>query len=410
MPAATRRARRVAARARAIGRDGVRGWSLVAVLSASETVSWGVLYYAFPVLLVPMSRDLGWSIAVLSGGFSLALVSSALAGIPVGRWLDRHPPRRLMTFGALLGAVLMVAWSRVESLLAFYLVFAGLGVAMAIVLYQPAFTVLTKWFPDRRREALTVLTLVAATASFVFSPLANHLVERAGWRQAALALGLLLAALTVPLHALLPDRRRPPEPAAAIASRRALTGSGFWLFTAAFVCEMVATTAATVLFIPVLIERGHQPAFAAFAAGVIGLSAVPGRIAFAVLAGRLGPRWMSAGIFAATGLSILLLLHGQARPTIVAAAVALGASNGMATLAFATGIGDRYGTADYGLIGAVSSFFLTLARAAAPVAAASLPLALSADSLDPGLWLAAVAAAAAVALALSLRGRPQSFR
>ena len=74
-------------------------WGIVAALSVTETVSWGILYYAFAVFLVPMQRDLGFSAAELTGAFSLAMLVSGVAGIAVGRYLDRHSPRALMALG-----------------------------------------------------------------------------------------------------------------------------------------------------------------------------------------------------------------------------------------------------------------------------------------------------------------------
>ena len=50
------------------------------------------------VFLAPMQRSLGWSKTELTGAFSVALATSAVAAFPVGRWLDRHSPRPLMTF------------------------------------------------------------------------------------------------------------------------------------------------------------------------------------------------------------------------------------------------------------------------------------------------------------------------
>ena len=50
-----------------------RAWGIVGALSVTETVSWGILYYAFAAFLVPMQRDLGYSAAQLTGAFSLAL-------------------------------------------------------------------------------------------------------------------------------------------------------------------------------------------------------------------------------------------------------------------------------------------------------------------------------------------------
>jgi hypothetical protein len=65
-----------------------------------------------------------------------------------------------MTLGSALGALLVLGWSRVHDLLLFYLVWMGIGVAMACVLYEAAFTVVTKWFRVRRRQALTAVTLM----------------------------------------------------------------------------------------------------------------------------------------------------------------------------------------------------------------------------------------------------------
>ena len=35
------------------------GWTIVAVLAVTETVSWGILYYAFAVFLPAMQHALG---------------------------------------------------------------------------------------------------------------------------------------------------------------------------------------------------------------------------------------------------------------------------------------------------------------------------------------------------------------
>ena len=50
---------------------------------------------------------------------------SAVAGIAVGRHLDRHSPRALMTAGSVAGVALVVAWSQVDGLVAFYALWVG---------------------------------------------------------------------------------------------------------------------------------------------------------------------------------------------------------------------------------------------------------------------------------------------
>jgi hypothetical protein len=43
------------------------GWLLVGTLGITDTISWGVLYYAFSVFLTPMEADLGWSRTATTG-------------------------------------------------------------------------------------------------------------------------------------------------------------------------------------------------------------------------------------------------------------------------------------------------------------------------------------------------------
>jgi MFS family permease len=394
-----------------------RGWKIVAVLAVSETVSWGVLYYAFAVFLPAMQRSLGWSKTELTGAFSVALATSALAAFPVGRWLDRHSPRPLMTLGSLVGALLVVAWSQVHDLLLFYLVWIGIGLAMACLLYEVAFTVVTKWFRARRRQALTAVTLVGGFASFVFSPLSNSLIDLEGWRHALITLAIVLGVTTVPLHALFlrPAPRHdeqtpsliPFDPPAALAEPRvasavALGSGGFWYLTTAFVLSSFAISAVAVHLIPYLLGGGRSASFAAFAAGLMGVMQVPGRIVFAV-AGRLVPRQREApAVFLLQGLGLAVLAATTSAAGVIAAVCLFGMGNGMATLVRATAIADAYGAAFYGSIAGVAALFATGARAVAPVAAAGVYVAFS--GYRPLLWLL-VAGSLAAALAAGQANR-----
>ena len=71
--------------------DRSRPRAVLPALCATQITSWGILYYAFPVLLPHLTRETGWSGTAATGAFSAALLVSALAGIPVGR--DPGPAR-----------------------------------------------------------------------------------------------------------------------------------------------------------------------------------------------------------------------------------------------------------------------------------------------------------------------------
>jgi MFS family permease len=364
------------------------GWVVVGTLAATETVSWGILYYAFATFLVPMQHELGWSTAALTGAYSLALLVSGLAALPVGRWVDRRGPRLLMTAGSITGTVLLVAWSRIATLPGFYLLWAAMGLAMAATLYEPAFTVVATWFRRLRSRALLLLTFCAGFASTIFLPLATTLIARLGWRQALLALAVLLATVTIPAHAFI-LRRRPEDlgllpdgdlrsaaedfssgPAIeGVPLREALRGSAFWWLTAAFFLGMLSSVAISVHLIPFLVADGYDPAFAATATGLIGAMQVVSRVVVTLL----GDRWpqvpLTAAVFGLQAVALLILL-GWRQPLGVLTAVALlGTGRGAVTLMRATLVAEHYGRAHYGAIGGTLALFVSGAAALAPVGA-----------------------------------------
>ena len=200
------------------------GWIVVATLCVTETVSWGILYYGFPVLLRPMDTDLGFSRVEVTDAFSTGMGVAALAALPVGRWIDRHGARALMTLGSCLGTALLVVWSQVESLAALYTVWGLMGLALAATLYEPAFAAIVGWFATRGRDkALLTVTVAGALASTIFMPIEAWLVARLGWRLALLTLAGILASLTIPLHALVlrpAPRSAPLAPGAERAEPR----------------------------------------------------------------------------------------------------------------------------------------------------------------------------------------------
>lgn len=379
------------------------GWVIVAALCVTETITWGIIYYGFPVFLRAMEDDLRASRVAVTGAFSLGLGVSALAALPVGRWLDRRGPRLLMTLGSCLGAALVLCWSRVETLAGLYLVWVLMGLAMAATLYEPAFVAVVQWFATGRDRALLTLTLVAGLASTIFMPLANWLLERLGWRPALVTLAVILAVTTIPVHALVlrhpgdSARKRgaaAPAPAApGVPLSAALRRAVFWVLTVAFVVGNFAVASITVHLIPYLGQYGYSAAFAAAAVGWMGAMQLVGRILFVPIASRLGSRWMTASIFLAQGAGMAQLAVVGWLPSLIPTIVMLGAANGMSTLARATTVSDIFGRRHYGSISGAMALGANGARALGPIGASLLYVGLGGYER----LFAALAAALAVA-------------
>ncbi|MFB9441877.1 MFS transporter [Dactylosporangium vinaceum] len=359
------------------------GWRIVAAFAVTQTVGYGCLYYAFAVLLHPMAADLHTGPAAVTGALTVAILAWAAAAIPVGRWLDRHGGRALMTAGSAAGALLLVAWSRVEALWQLYAVFAALGVAMAMALYDAATAVIVSWFDtDRRPRAILAMIVVAGFASTVFMPLTGLLEHRFGWRATLLVLAAVYAAVAVPLHATVvraPATRRPGHsPPARVAERavavRAARRDGrFWWLAVAFVAHGAAMSVMAVHLVGFLVSRGHPATFAATVAGLLGVLSVTGRLLLTGAARRLSLARAVAAVFTtqAVAAAALPLLAGG-RAGAVAGVVAFGVGFGVASLAAPALLADRYGTAAYATIAGTLNTPVTLAKAGAPLAAAGL--------------------------------------
>jgi predicted MFS family arabinose efflux permease len=293
------------------------GWPLLAALSVTQTVGYGVLYYAFAVLLTPMAADLGVSTAAVTGALTLSVVVSAAAAVPVGWWLDRRGGRALMTAGSLLGTGAVLAWSRVRTVGELYAVLAAVGLASAMVLYEPAFAVIVGRFdPQRRPSALLTVTIVAGFASSVFLPLTGVLADSVGWRAALVVLGCGLAILTVAPHALfLPPGRPPTASSTAGPSERELRRAAwrdrrFWLLVAVFTAHTGAVAVIAVHLVAYLIHIGHTLRFAATVAGLLGVLSVTGRVVTTTLWRRWSTAVITAAVFVVQAVEVLLPVFG----------------------------------------------------------------------------------------------------
>ena len=351
----------------------------LAALAVTQITGWGVLYYAFPVALASITADTGWSATATTAAFSGGLVVSALAGIPVGHWLDRHGPRRVMTAGSLLSVPCTVAIALAPSFGWFVAAWLVAGVAMSATFYQAAFAALTRWYGDQRVRALTALTLVAGLSSTIFAPLTSLLLEHLSWRQTYLVLAVVLAVVTVPLHALAltPPWTPAPRPSPAAAPHRGappeVRTAGFLVLSGALTLTALGTYAASLTVIPLLTERGFSASLAATTLGLLGAGQLLGRLGFAPLVARTGPTTRTVLIVAASAATVGLLgaLSGPA-PLLIAAAVAVGAARGAGTLLQATVVADRWGTARYATLAGFFSAPITAATALAPWAGTAL--------------------------------------
>lgn len=353
-------------------------WPVVWILGAGQCVYWGILYYAFSVLLVPMRDEFGTSDAAIAGAFSAGLAINAVLATAVGHWLDRGRGVALLRGGALAGAGLLLLWSWAQSVAWLYAVWVGLGACMALVLYETAFALVTRAFaePVARLRALASVTVMGGLASTVFLPLVGAGVAHLGWRATlqGLVVVWLLAALWLEraaLPALRTSDRAAPLTASTSMSRE-MDRRLLWRVGAPFVVATFAAMALTTLVIPGLVGRGHPIDQAAWVLAALGVMQLPGRVWLLRGSGRvLSPRGL---LVLPMGLQVCGLLVLGTATSLVGAFLGVaifGIGAGLHTLARPWIVALLFGTEFAGRANGSIARAQGLARAAGPFAVAA---------------------------------------
>ena len=378
------------------------------VLCATEIISWGILYYAFPVLAPSISDDTGWPSTAVVGAFTLAQLVAGGVGLLVGRHIHQHGPRGVMTLGSVVAVAAVLLLAQAGSWWWFLVAWCVAGAAMAATLYPPAFAALTIWGGPRRLQALTALTLVAGLASTVFAPLTALLEDHLGWRGTYTVLAAVLS-VTAVLHAW---GLRAPWPAtveepggfetADDQGPAHPTGSpwrmpGFTGTVGAFTLAGVCMWSVIIVFVPLLTAHGFSTAAAATALGIGGIGQVCGRLGYRRLDAATSTTTRTRLVFSGVAVTTLALaITPGPYAVLVVLSFLAGMVRGVFTLLQATAVTDRWGTANYAHLNATLTLPLMASAAFAPWVATALAAGLGSNAATLVVFAALAAASVAV--------------
>ncbi len=358
---------------------------LVTALGIGQICSWGSLYYSFPLIAEAMGAELGWSKPDLYGAATLGLMLAALAAYPVGVAVDRGYGRWVMGLSSLAAGGLLLLWSQVTSLLAFYVLVGGIGALQAATLYEPAFAVVARRVgPGHSRAGITALTLWGGFASTVFIPLVQWLLNHWGWREALMALAAVNVLICASAYLLFIAPARDAKPASdftpaeerernRLAVREALHRPVFWALLVSLTAYAAMFSAFTFHMYPLLRERGIDTVSVVQAIALIGPAQVAGRIVISLFAARASMRAVGTAVVTIFPLAFGALAFLRADfLTVAAVCVVYGAANGIFTIVRGMVVPEMLSRHAYGAINGLLTVPMTFARAAAPVGAAAL--------------------------------------
>lgn len=325
--------------ARSLAARGIHyGWAMVAVTFVYAVFSASAMGVP-SVLIVPMAKDLGWSIGELSAPQGLRLALFGLAAPLAGGLMLRYGPRRMVALsGALLMIGLVIAITTREKWQLWLGMGVLLGLAPGITAMQLNAVVASRWFVQHRGLVLGLLGGAIATGTLVFMPLAAWVSERWGWRVALLIPSIGAALSWLAFLWLARDRPQdlglpalgettvapvPPVPkegfvrlslqALALGSRSGV----FWILALTFaICGISSFGLTQAHLVPFCGDLGVPLGTAAWLLAVIGVCDLIGTVGSGWLSDRFDNRWLLGWYYALRGVALLWLVHTD--PTMFA--------------------------------------------------------------------------------------------
>jgi sugar phosphate permease len=295
------------------------GWIIMAGSFLLSFVSVGIGFYGQTVFLDGLIRENGWTKETVSGASTLYFIVSGIAGIAVGRAVDRWGARGSLSLGALLMAASLIWLGRIERPGELYAVYAALAVSFAMTAAVPLNAVLARWFVARRALAMSLSQTGVSLGGIVLVPFSTLMIAGRGFETTMWILAALVVALILPIsvwvirwdpadHGLAADGEAiggaPPPPSRSWRARDAIRSSSFLTLSLSFSLILFCQTGLSVHILHLL--RDHLSAGAA-ASGVslVALGSIVGRLCMGQIADRVDKRILAAGLFAVQALAHL---------------------------------------------------------------------------------------------------------
>lgn len=337
---------------------------LVWTLALLCTVSYGALYYAQPLLTVATEHATGWTRVQTGLAFTAALLVSAVLAPRVGRHLDQRGGRHLLSGGALCGTAAFVVLALTSDYRVYLCAWLLAGLAMTLTFYEAAFTVLGQHVSgaQRTRATLTV-TLVAGLASTIFVPLTTVLLSATGLRGALFGLAGLLLVVAGLAWWTVPDREVEP---ASQATGPFTPDRAAWQLAAGLTLARIVTVGVGLQLAPLLLASGYRPGEAAALTGLLGLSALPGRVVFVPCLRWVGPVPLTVTLMGLLAAGAGFLLSGSTALKVTGI-VLFGLASGALTLARSELLVRGYPAGLYGAVNGWLARPVNLAQALTPV-------------------------------------------
>lgn len=346
------------------------GWFVVAGCMILR-LGIGIPNYSLSVFLKPMCDSLGISRGAFSAYSTFSHLMTMLMLPLMGEWFKKYNFKRLLWLGAIMTTIAMFSYSFVREVWHFYAFSALYGIFGGMLNSVPIAMLMANWFKKKRALATSIAFAGSGISAMVVVPLANAIIERAGWEMAFRTIAIIYMVFTFfPLFFII--KVRPSDigetayggeesaaldsangsqvPEWGITRKDALKTRTFWIIATCMFLTGFIFMGTQNHVIAYLTDIGHSSSFASLDYSVIMLFDTAGKILLGVVYEKIGFRKTNVTIFGLFLAAEVLLLFVVSQPLAIMYAVMMGLCAGIQTGLYPMVINHLMGDREYGLI------------------------------------------------------------
>jgi MFS family permease len=351
-----------------------RGWYVVAACFLCMVISGGIAWFTFPVFVVPLQEEFGWTATQLGIAIALwAAVGGAFAPI-LGRLLDRFGARRIMLIGVFLGGLLPFGLAEMQSLRHLYPLLILSALCTSASTYLPVASVISKWFVKKSGMAMGIAMMGMGVGGTIAPIITNYLIQTTSWRWTYRVFGLSLWIFLIPVVALWihgspsdlglkpdgidsdeADAETSPnasdeDSADGFTAPQAFRLRSFWGLGLADAVTAIPIVAIGVFMVKFSVEAGIDADVATFALGSVSAVGILGSVVAGAMADKVNRKIVLSINYAFPAIAVLFLFGLKSAGPLFFFAILSGLTVGFRSTLWPLVVGDCFGSRAYATV------------------------------------------------------------
>lgn len=272
------------------------GWFIVVAAIVGLALGYSVFVMSYGTFIKPLEASFGWTRGEISFGLTVIGITAIIVFPYAGSLVDRFGVRKVLlpstiAFGLVICSMYFLTAS-LWHLYAMCVLIPILGAGTAPMTYS---RLIVAWFNKKRGLALGIGLAGVGLGTTLVPIIASWFIEHYSWREAYLALGVLVILVAWPVAnfvlresprdmGLFPDgddhavEAAHPDTHVGYTAKEALKQKTFWLMAASFVIAGLCTSTILAHLIPMMMDRGLTLQEAAGTFAYLGIALMIGRL------------------------------------------------------------------------------------------------------------------------------------